>query len=67
MARALTNLAPPEHRHRIRLMRSFDPTAPADAEVPDPYYGDQAAFDHVFDVCLAACRGLLAAYPPPPT
>ena len=49
----------------LRLARSFDPTAPPDAEVPDPYYGDQAAFDQVFDVCLAACRGILAAFPPP--
>ena len=64
VARALTNLAPPEYLDRIRLARSFDPAAPPDAEVPDPYYGDQAAFDQVFDVCLAACRGILAAFPP---
>lgn len=64
VARALTTLAPPEHRDRVRLARSFDPAAPPDAEVPDPYYGDQAAFDQVFDVCLAACRGILAAFPP---
>lgn len=65
VARALRDLAPPEHRDRVRLLRSFDPAAPPDAEVPDPYYGDQAGFDAVFDVCLAACRGLLATLPPP--
>ena len=29
----------PELDDRIRLMRSFDPEAPAGAEVPDPYGG----------------------------
>ena len=31
-----------------------------DAEVPDPYYGGPQGFDEVFDICLAACEGLLA-------
>ena len=30
------------------------------SDVPDPYYGGAAGFDHVFDVCQAACAGLLA-------
>jgi len=33
---------------------------PKDLDVPDPYYGGAAGFDHVFDVCQAACEGLLA-------
>ena len=53
MARARPG-APP-----IRLMRSFDPTAPEGAEVPDPYSGDSAGFDRVIDICERACRGLL--------
>ena len=64
--RALHGLAPDgAARARVRRLRSFDPTAAIDAEVPDPYYGDQAAFDEVYDICLAACRGLLAALPTP--
>ena len=43
----------------IRLLRSFDATAPAGAEVPDPYSGNAADFDDVVDICERACRGLL--------
>lgn len=45
---------------KVRLLRSFDPAAPHDAEVPDPYYGGPSGFEHVFDLCEVACRGLLA-------
>lgn len=38
-----------DHSHKIRLMRSFD-IHPAGDEVPDPYYGDEAGFQHVFDI-----------------
>ena len=47
-------------RAKVRLLRSFDPAAPPDAEVPDPYYGGPSGFEEVFDLCEAACRGLLA-------
>lgn len=47
-------------RARIHLLRSFDPAAPAGAEVPDPYYGGPRGFDEVLDMCERACRGLLA-------
>jgi len=47
-------------RAKVALLRSFDPAAPADAEVPDPYYGGQRGFEEVFDICERACRGLLA-------
>jgi protein-tyrosine phosphatase len=57
----LNELAPSaEDRAKVRLLRSFDPGAPRDAEVPDPYYGGEAGFEHVFDLCEAACRGLIA-------
>jgi len=46
-------------RAKVRLLRSFDPGAPPDAEVPDPYYGGPRGFDDVFDICERACRGLL--------
>jgi protein-tyrosine phosphatase len=59
--RDLERMAPTDaDRAKIRLLRSFDPHAPADAEVPDPYYGGPQGFEEVFDVCDAACRALLA-------
>jgi protein-tyrosine phosphatase len=45
---------------KLRLLRSFDPQSPPGAPVPDPYYGGEDGFDHVLDLCLAACRELLA-------
>ena len=50
----------PHHADKLHLLRSFDPAAPAGAEVPDPWAGDERGFEHVLDVCEAACRGLLA-------
>jgi protein-tyrosine phosphatase len=48
-----------EARAKIRLLRSFEPGAAPGSEVPDPYYGGPDGFERVFDICLAACRGLL--------
>ena len=57
---ALLRLAPDEAaRARARLLRDHDPDSPPGAEVPDPYYGGPDGFDDVFDICMAACRGLL--------
>jgi protein-tyrosine phosphatase len=47
-------------RAKVRLLRSFDPEADKDADVPDPYYGGPHGFENVFDICERACRGLLA-------
>lgn len=44
---------------KVRLMRSFDPLAGPDAEVPDPYYGGDRGFDEVYDMLVRACDGLL--------
>jgi protein-tyrosine phosphatase len=56
----LEALAPDEAaRAKVHLLRSFDPASPPDAEVPDPYYGGPRGFDEVFDICQAACAGLL--------
>jgi protein-tyrosine phosphatase len=44
---------------KLRLLRSFDPEAPARAPIPDPYYGDERGFDEVVQLCLVACRHLL--------
>jgi protein-tyrosine phosphatase len=43
----------------VGLLRAFDASAPDDAEVPDPYAGGPAGFDHVLDLCERACRGLV--------
>lgn len=46
---------------RVRLMRSFDPSADPGAEVPDPYYGGDGGFDEVYAMLVRACDGLLDA------
>lgn len=59
--RALHRLAPDgPAADRVRLLRSFDPSAASGAEVPDPYYGGVRGFADVADMCDRACRGLLA-------
>jgi protein-tyrosine phosphatase len=59
--RELRALAPdPEARDRVRLLRSFDPAAPPDAEVADPYFGDARDFATVLEQVEAACARLLA-------
>jgi protein-tyrosine phosphatase len=58
----LRALAPsPQAAARVRLLREFDPAADgaADLDVPDPYYGGEDGFGHVFALVRAACLGLL--------
>ena len=43
----------------IRMLRSFDPTADHDADVPDPYSGGARGFEDVLDICERACAGLI--------
>jgi protein-tyrosine phosphatase len=50
---------PPGAESKLHLLRSFDPDSSPGAEVPDPYYGGDQGFEHVLDMCEAACRGLL--------
>jgi protein-tyrosine phosphatase len=49
----------PAARGTLALLRAYEPGAPECEDVPDPYYGGPGGFDHVFDVCEAACRALL--------
>ncbi len=56
-ARDAVEMGVPESR--VRLMRSFDPTADWPEEVPDPYYGGDRGFDDVYDMLVRACDGLL--------
>ena len=56
----LRRIAPDEEaRAKIRLLRSYDPAATGDLDVPDPYYGGPDGFEEVLDLVHAACRGLL--------
>ena len=58
--RRLEQLARGRRTPPIVLLRSFDPTAPEGAEVPDPWGGGAAGFEEVLDQCERACAGLLA-------
>jgi protein-tyrosine phosphatase len=48
-------------REKVQLLRSFDAESVARGEldVPDPYYGGDEGFERVFQICRAACEGLL--------
>jgi protein-tyrosine phosphatase len=48
-----------EERSRVHLLRKFDPLAPPDSDVPDPYYGGTNGFPDVFDICARGCEGLM--------
>jgi protein-tyrosine phosphatase len=54
----LVELAPSDARHKIRLLLDFAPQAAA-TDVPDPFFGGPAGFDHAFDLIDQASRGLL--------
>ena len=51
-------MAPGDRLGHADLCVLVDPE-PGDGQVPDPYYGGPQGFDHVFDLCEAACEGLL--------
>lgn len=58
--RNLLNLCPnEEYRSKILMMCDFCQTR-KEKEVPDPYYGGEAGFDHVLDILEDACAGFLA-------
>lgn len=47
-----------QYRDKVRLMCDFCSRHTA-TEVPDPYYGGLEGFNHVIDLLLDACSGLL--------
>jgi protein-tyrosine phosphatase len=57
--REMREIAPPGTESKIRLLRSYDPAASGDLDVPDPYYGEGDGFETVLDQVEAACRALL--------
>mgnify|MGYP003302609516 CR=1 FL=1 len=56
--RDLEMLRPEGYRGVLDLFLSF--SAMKDDEVPDPYYGGDAGFEHVLDLVESASKGLLA-------
>lgn len=48
-----------EQQAKVRMMREFDPDAPPNAPVPDPYYGGMDGFTNAFKLVEKACAGLL--------
>jgi protein-tyrosine phosphatase len=64
-ARALRALATEDHvADRVRMLRSFDPTAPTGGsehllDVEDPWYGDQARFELTLAEIEAAAAGIV--------
>jgi protein-tyrosine phosphatase len=53
-------MCPPPHSHKLRLLTDFCRGHDDALEVPDPYYGQAADFEHVLDLIEDACDGLLA-------
>ncbi|WP_406353604.1 low molecular weight protein-tyrosine-phosphatase [Streptomyces sp. NBC_00658] len=59
--KALRQLAPtPQDAEKVRLLRSYDPAAGSDLDVPDPYYGRMDGFEECLEMVEAASLGLLA-------
>ena len=56
--RALRRLCP-QCSHLV-LLRSFDASAGAASDVPDPYYGDEPEFDSCVKMITDGCRGLVS-------
>ena len=56
--RDLTALRPAASTARLRLFMEY--AANKGFEVPDPYYGDDGAFERVLDLTTLAARGLIA-------
>lgn len=52
---------PPEHAGKLKRLMDFA-DRPQSGEVPDPYYGGEAGFDVVLDLCEAGVQGLLRQF-----
>lgn len=57
--RQLARLCPPEQGHRLRLFMEFSQKN-RQADVPDPYYGDDSGFETMLDLIEEGAQGLLA-------
>jgi len=52
----LVAASPNEYHHKIKLFLEYAPDQ-SENDVPDPYYGGQHGFSHVFDLVEDASRG----------
>lgn len=60
VAQDLESLAcTPEQRQKIRLLRTFDPLASGQADVPDPIGSGPEGFKRTFEIIERSVRGLL--------
>ncbi|MFD3733977.1 low molecular weight protein-tyrosine-phosphatase [Streptomyces sp. NPDC058632] len=60
--RTLRRLAPTQRdADKVRLLRSYDPGAGDDLDVPDPYYGETDGFYACLEMVEAAGTGLLSS------
>ncbi|MEW2420061.1 low molecular weight protein-tyrosine-phosphatase [Streptomyces nigra] len=60
--KALRRLAPTaDDVAKVRLLRSYDPAAGEDLDVPDPYYGERDGFEECLTMVESASTGLLTA------
>jgi protein-tyrosine phosphatase len=48
-----------DHEAKLVLLRSYDPRAQGNMDVPDPYYGERADFEACLAMIEAGCRGLV--------
>lgn len=58
---ALQHICPLQDRHKLSLFLT-QAEALSDTEVPDPYYGNLAGFEHVLTLCEAGAKGLIRHY-----
>jgi len=54
----LKSMSPTQHKEKVSLFLDFASDR-TESEVPDPYYGGERGFDHVFDLVESASKGLL--------
>ena len=54
----LREISPPDAAEKIELLMDYAPLADA-REVPDPYYGSAADFEHALELIEQGCEGLL--------
>ncbi|NQZ54103.1 MAG: low molecular weight phosphotyrosine protein phosphatase [Piscirickettsiaceae bacterium] len=52
----LLSSSPNEHHHKIKLFLEYAPNC-GERDVPDPYFGGQNGFNHVFDLVEEASQG----------
>ncbi len=57
---ALRGMCPPQYEDKLHLLLEFAPELGLQ-EVPDPYYGNLAGFEHVLGLCEAGVQGLIKA------